>query len=490
MIKRKDISYISTVDYSNKSPRAFLSNDNFYCGFGLLGPTGDPLFDESIYHLTATFWTRKRLNGFYSWESINLELERCKLEKFEYYKDMYCFKNLNVSLEASEINDYYSYIEILIFPCTGDSCKSEQFLNFILERNNFMFIIQDIYLTPKFYKSPVQHKKRSIITPIYSTLYEETYLKFQEIIIETEKDIFGFGSSNIKKEEFLKYESVLTYSSPITGDIFDSTNPIHIGSITLEISENSFIIQRSSTKFVDVLANVGGIMKVILTGFDLILSIIIDLLYKKSLVNDLFQFDLDKKLIIIKSNKKNITKENNSKKTNFINQVLINEKNNDKKTISKKNEYSNSNKLIKDGFSSSSSEDSRMKFRIYNINLKKKNKINNTEHQIEKKENIDENKIKMEIMETKENKNIVNIIKVNKICHYLYFWFCKKRNNIQNVLLEEGLQIIIENLDIVNLFRKVCIDEGKQMLLKKTEIQMSRLSVTKLNGIFDKSNNL
>ena len=144
------------------------------------------------------------------------------------------------------------------------------------------------------------------------------------------------------------------------------------GSITLEISENSFIIQRSSTKFVDVLANVGGIMKVILTGFDLILSIIIDLLYKKSLVNDLFQFDLDKKLIIIKSNKKNITKENNSKKTNFINQVLINEKNNDKKTISKKNEYSNSNKLIKDGFSSSSSEDSRMKFRIYNINLKKK----------------------------------------------------------------------------------------------------------------------
>ena len=490
MIKREEISYISTVDYSNKSPRVFLTNDNFYSGFGLLSPTGEPMFDESIYHLKATLWNRKRLNGLYKWEKIDLELEKCKLQKFEYNKDMYCFKRLNVSLETSEINDFYSYIEIQIFPCRGVNCKPELFLNFFLKKTNFIFIIEDIYLTPQFYKSPVQHKKRSIITPIFSTLFEETYLKFQEIIIQTEKDIFGFGSSNIKKEEFLKYESVLTYSSPIIDDIYNSTNPFCIGSITLEISENSFIIQRSSTKFVDVLADVGGIMKVILTGFDLILSVIIDLLYEKSLVNDLFQFDLDKKLIIIKSNKNNIIKENNSKKTNFVHPLLINEQNNANKTINKKNESSNRNKLIKDIFSSSSSdEDIWKKFRIYNINLKKKNKINNMEPQIEKKENIDENKINIEIMETNEKKNIVNKIEVNKTFQYLYFWFCKKRNDMQNVLLEEGLHIIFQNLDIVNLFRKVCIDEGEQILLKKNKIEMSRRSVIKLNGIINKSNN-
>ena len=82
MIKRENISYISTVDYSNKISSIFLTNGNFYSGFGLLSAAGDPMFDESIYHLNATFWSGKRVNGFYSWESNDLELERCKLEKF------------------------------------------------------------------------------------------------------------------------------------------------------------------------------------------------------------------------------------------------------------------------------------------------------------------------------------------------------------------------------------------------------------------------
>ena len=60
---------------------------------------------------------------------------------------MYWFKNLNVTLESSEIYDSYSYIEILIYPCIGDSCASKQLINFILERNNFMFIMQDSYFT-------------------------------------------------------------------------------------------------------------------------------------------------------------------------------------------------------------------------------------------------------------------------------------------------------------------------------------------------------
>ena len=111
------------------------------------------------------------------------------------------------------------------------------------------------------------------------------------------------------------------------------------------------------------------------------------------------------------------------------------------------------------------------------------------EPQIEKKENINENKINIEIMETNENKNIVNKIEVNKTFQYLYFWFCKKRNDMQNVLLEEGLHIIFENLDIVNLFRKVCIDGGEQILLKKKTIEMSRGSAIKLNEIINKSNN-
>ena len=401
---------------------------------------------------------------------------------------MYWFKNLNVTLESSEIYDSYSYIEILIYPCIGDSCASKQLINFILERNNFMFIMQDSYLTPQFYKSPLQLKKRSIITPIYSNLFEETYLKFQEIIIETDEDIYGIGLSNIKKEKLLKYENALTYSSPIKNDIYNSNRPIPIASIALEISENSFIIQRSSTTLIEVLAKIGGITKILFTGFDLVLSIIINRLYEKSIVNNLFEFDLDKKLIIIKTKKNNIPKLDNSKITNFVNHKLINKQNNDDK-IKKKNESSLSrNNLIDDNFSPKTKTDANFglnerKVRIYNINLKKKIKVNNMTNQIEKNENIDKNGT-TEITNVNENKNknTTNKIKINKCLQYLCFLCLKKRNNMENVLLDKAMHIIMENLDILNLFRKIFREEEEQ-IFKKKKIQIPEFCKIKIDRI-------
>ena len=50
-------------------------------------------------------------------------------------------------------------------------------------------------------------------------------------------------------------------------------------------------------------------------------------------------------------------------------------------------------------------------------------------------------------------KNIIKKIKFNKF--YIYFGFCCVRNisNINNILLDEGMKLIIEQLDIFNIFR-------------------------------------
>ena len=348
MIKREDISYISTFDYSKKIPSILLTNDNFYGGFTIINQIGETLFNESIYFPKAIFSSGKNLNGEWEWRDISLELERCKLEKIEFNEDMYCFKNLNSSLEGSMTSDSYSYIEIQIFPCLGDGCYEKEFLSSFLENSNFMLFMKDSYLTPQFYKSPVQSIRKSIYTPISLTFYQSTFLNFQETIIETNEDIFGFSSSNIKKEKFLKYENSQTYSLPMYYDIFNEELSTSVGSIRLQLSENIFIIKRFSTTFIDVLADVGGIMKVILTSFDLILSFIINWLYEKSIVNNLFEFDLGKKLIIIKSNKNNIPKENNSKKLNFVNPIFINEQNNDKIKNNKNEGSLSKNNLVED----------------------------------------------------------------------------------------------------------------------------------------------
>ena len=88
-----------------------------------------------------------------------------------------------------------------------------------------------------------------------------------------------------------------------------------------------------------------------------------------------------------------------------------------------------------------------------------------------------------------KKKNIINRIKTNKCLQYLCFLCFKKRNNIQNVLLDEGMNIIIENLDILNLFRKMHRDEGEQILLREKEIEMSELCKAKINSIINKLNN-
>ena len=79
----------------------------------------------------------------------------------------------------------------------------------------------------------------------------------------------------------------------MSGDIYTSGGPFCV--ITLQMSDKIFILKRSFTTLIDVLAEVGGFMKTILTAFNLILSFIINNLYEKSIINNLFEFDLDRK---------------------------------------------------------------------------------------------------------------------------------------------------------------------------------------------------
>ena len=54
--------------------------------------------------------------------------------------------------------------------------------------------------------------------------------------------------------------------------------------------------------------DVGGLMEVIFSFFNILSSLVVSILYEESLVNNLFSFDLDKKIISLKEkhNKKNI----------------------------------------------------------------------------------------------------------------------------------------------------------------------------------------
>ena len=54
-----------------------------------------------------------------------------------------------------------------------------------------------------------------------------------------------------------------------------------------------------------------------------------------------------------------------------------------------------------------------------------------------------------------KNEKLIKKIKLNKLCIYFCFFCVRKRKNVQNILLDEGMQIIREELDLSNIFKKL-----------------------------------
>ena len=234
-------------------------------------------------------------------------------------------------------------------------------------------------------------------------------------------------------------------------------------------------------------------MEVLFTIFRIISSFSLDTLYEISLVNNLFNFDLNNKIVILKEKK-------TVKKIHFIKdeaQTYIST--NPSKNISQ-------NSFLSDDINIGSEK--RFNEDIYNnkvdqvnflnINTKKKyskdsrNESINTiifspkVENINKSNDLDKKDRLFYINNRKENqqkkRNIINKIKINKCCIYLCFCLTRKRKIIQNILLDEGMNIISEKIDIFNIFEKMYkLDKIK--IINKKIFEMSDESKIKLKSI-------
>ena len=177
-------------------------------------------------------------------------------------------------------------------------------------------------------------------------------------------------------------------------------------------------------------------MEVIYSSFNILSTIITDILYDKAMINNLFSFDLDKKSIHIKKNKNTIhnsdikLKLNLNDNSKLCNQNFLNPLKN--KSISEI--IKNKDELNKDGSNHINEVPIQIKNKIkkrkliikasfpkYNINKdKNKNNFDDGMKSKDKLENIETDSKKESNKES--NRNFVERIKMN-FC-YLYFWFC------------------------------------------------------------------
>ena len=219
--------------------------------------------------------------------------------------------------------------------------------------------MQDIELTPQKYSSPVQLRGKEVNSPASKNLFQNINAYFQVIEFETDNDIVGFEwFSNIKKEKYLKYDGPIVLSrlnDNILNDNSQYAANQALCDVTVQLTEQVLTITRTYTKLIEVLGDVGGLMEVIFMIFKAVSSLITDLLYEKSMVNNLFEFDLDRKIVLIKNYKlknkkeseKPIDKEQDISPNNDIQIYSLQKKLNDDLTIQTRNKLNNDEDNLK-----------------------------------------------------------------------------------------------------------------------------------------------
>ena len=515
MLRRVDVTFYDTYSYRD-FPSIRLTKENFYGAFWM-----GYRIDETLYYPKVEFKSGKKINEVFNWTTVELDVERCKLENFgSKYKDIfknhrlnefYCIKNkVDFDLEGYANLNSYSYFSIKFYPCKGSTrdgepCKPRAYIEEFFKYNVIEFKMQDILLAPEVYSSPVEPTEKDINCLIFKDLYQQIYSYVQITILETDLDLIGFDLfSETKVEKYVKYEqSFIVAEPPSQVDIVESGD--EVCEVILQLSSKVLTQKRKYVKLIDVLGDVGGLMEIILSLFKMVSIFLTDLLYEKSLINHLFSFDLEKRAILIKDKKRfnynssynNFFKENNIISSTKIIQnknklshskKIINEniKNNNNITIYKDIKLSSKRELKKKHSPKKLSIKENIAQKIPKIKIEQYNNNNNNNKEFYRN---NMNEFKKDInykTEKKENRLPLKIdkIKINKF--YIYCCFCclRKRNNIRKALIDEGMKIIIEKLDIMNIFKRLYKDEKFQEKMNVEDIEMSDECKQKIERIY------
>jgi hypothetical protein len=517
MLRRVDVTFYDTFTYASSPPIVPITHENFYIAFALEDPNSyDPFINEGVYYPKASFKRAEMKGDQFDWQVVPLEVEKCNLNKFgknyqNLYKNIdldnyYCFKDINnFNLEGHFSYLQYSFFYIEFFPCVnnsnitdGNKCEPKEIIEYYLDNTFVSLEMEDIELTPKNFEKPIRERNVDVYTTVGAKLFEELHVFFEVVNIETDMDWFGFDEfENIKSQIYLKYDETFIMSNIIQKDVYKTGEKF--ADVTFKLSENMRTQRRVYTKFVTILGDVGGFMEVIFTLFRIISSFSVDILYEVSMVNRLFNFDLNKKNVVLKE----ITDIEDDKTATFSKKKRKREKEKEKDSENEKNPDQNDINIInpRKRTHRKTTKSLTQKKSTHNYNLNNLNNMNlsssKSKAYIPDDADLDNKKTVFEnskVDSSYNEKSLVKKVRMNRACIYLWFCFVRRRRITENVLLNEGMDLISKRLDIFNIFEKIYKAEQRNEPLTNKVFSMSNecktaLEIMELETSQENSNN-
>ena len=310
-LKREDVTSFDIPIYTNEIPSFNINNELFYFAFGLEDPIKSTRFiDERIYYPKVFYIEKMKENGqFIDKSETILNIERCNNTKFgEHYQKLlekeelnnsYCLKNINLTLKGGLNYNLMSYIKINIYSCintteNNNHCMPKNIIDKYLTSTYFSLLSKDIGFNPFNYSFPVIPLLQYLYTGIDKSILKEYLIYFGVTEINTD---IGLFSNKIKKETYLKYRRDFHSFFFIDDEKYYSGNEILTTKIMLEEYIN--FQKRTFTKMTQVLSATGGYMQVISTIFALVALLTKKFSLEQKLLNNLFNFNIKQRKIIL-----------------------------------------------------------------------------------------------------------------------------------------------------------------------------------------------
>ena len=310
MINREDVSFSETTASSPGSlPKLKVDKETFVYALSLTNESNVPYIDESIYFPTATIVEQKLINNQRVVNMIPIEIGVCTPDDFgkNYQKyltrlpinSFYCFKNFSVEFEGYSSAENFTMIQIVVNKCNftenPNICLSNENITSKLEGKELMVVSEDFDITPYDFDNPVKERLNINYCPIRMDQYSIFASYYQLTNIETDYNLFGFEIfSDIRSKKYLVYDS------PLIMALSRDVNQIPAIQYNVLLTEKILTNQRTYTKFIDILGDIGGFMEVVYSIFGTICSFFLNISYEKDIANNLFDFDLNNYSIKIK----------------------------------------------------------------------------------------------------------------------------------------------------------------------------------------------
>ncbi|KAL4474779.1 hypothetical protein ABPG74_001475 [Tetrahymena malaccensis] len=395
----------------------------------------------------------------------------------------YCFDTHDdeVYIEGDFNQEKYSQLFVFFEKCKNSTssqiiCKPQEEIDQMLVNNRISLFASDHVINPIDFKNPITDRGINLVSVTSSQFPQQATFYFTNYYIQTDAGVFYEDIQN--QDSFIFTQQVV---SPFFGD----PDVIIAMNFRMQKQKESYM-QRKYLKIADVIAQIGGLLKILMIVGFFISNPITKIYYLKAIIDEVYQFQTTqgKTTNLKRQNSQNMS--SNTKQGASLNSQIKDQLNQQKEKELFSNQENN-NKLSKN----KQEEETQLKYlpQVTQVMQQNLNSITPNSPNLIQKNFTYQNQFQNSITQIHNKKNFIDqllysaknyfqsthyIIKY-KFNHFFAHAFIPNAKFIakRKQLLDKGINKINKSFDILYIFNKLHeIDKLKQILLNNDQLKL------------------